>query len=178
MAINASWSQGVEELISGSAVQTRVSELAAKLEETHGNLEPLVIVVLNGAVVFAADLVRQCNFALEMDFVRVKSYVGQKSSGEIKLLLENQITAKDRHVLIIEDIVETGNTIEFLKAKLMEQSPLSINVVCLLHKPNPQNEHVVDVAGFRIGKEFVVGYGLDYCEKHRNLPFIGRLTIN
>jgi hypoxanthine phosphoribosyltransferase len=178
MAIHPSWNQGVEELISGSAVQERVTELAAKLQETHGDLEPLVIVVLNGAVVFAADLVRHCTFPLEMDFVRVKSYVGQQSSGHIKLLLENQISAKGRHVLIIEDIVETGNTIEFLKSKLMEQEPLSVNVVCLLHKPNPQNEHLVDVSGFRIGKEFVVGYGLDYCEKHRNLPYIGRLTIN
>lgn len=163
----------IKEFLSGPQLQERIAGLAAQLNAQYAGKNPLLIGVLNGGFVFAADLVRALHVPLEVDFVRLKSYAGAASTGRIKALLEPQIPVKGRHVLLVEDIVETGLTIEFLKQMLQPQGPSSLKVCCLLHKPNDANEALVDFSCFRIGPEFVVGYGLDYDEKFRNLPYVG-----
>ncbi len=164
----------IEEFLAATTISRRVCELGEQLRGIYRHQNPLVLGVLNGGFMFLSDLVRAMGIALEVDFVRLKSYNGTQSSGEVRFLLNHQIPVRGRHILVVEDIVETGLSMNFLKAQLLAEGPASLKICCLLHKPTPENRQFVDYSGFEIGKEFVVGYGLDYQEKYRNLPFIGR----
>lgn len=161
-------------LLDKDTIQKRVCDLASKISASYPSDETLIIlVVLNGALVFAADLIRHIQLPTEIESIRIKSYVGDQSSGIVKLLSPLPDLLINRHVLVVEDIVDSGRSITFLSAKLKEHGVKSVRVCTLLNKPD---EHVVpiepDYVGFDIGKNFVVGYGLDLDGKYRNLPHI------
>lgn len=161
-------------LLTEEQIQARVSELAAEIARDYAGRQPLLIGVLKGAFVFLSDLMRQLKFPLEVDFVCCASY-GQSanSSGEIQLLKAPGGRLTGRHVLVVEDIVDTGLTLAKLVAMLGQQQPASLRVCCLLSKPaRRETEIEIHYTGFEIPDEFVVGYGLDYAERYRWLPHV------
>ncbi|MCL2388916.1 MAG: hypoxanthine phosphoribosyltransferase [Elusimicrobia bacterium] len=169
----------IRKLISKQTIQNRVSELAAKISKDYQNKNVLVVAVLNGSFVFCADLIRQFNFNFATDFVRVSSYKGIKSSGKFKVLSKLKENPKNRHLLIIEDIVDTGSTLDFLNSFFKKHKPLSIKVCCLLNKTFYRKTSAKPhYSGFVLkGDDFVVGYGLDHNGYHRGLPYIGALVL-
>lgn len=164
-------------LISEEQLEKRVKELGEQINKDYKGKNLLIIAILRGAVVFASDLIRQVKLPLAIDFMAVSSYgASTKSSGVVRILkdLDEEIGGKD--VLIIEDIVDTGLTLHYLIENLQSRKPNSIKVCCFLDKPTRRTADVeVDYVGFSIPDEFVVGYGLDYAQKYRNLPYIGVL---
>lgn len=147
------------------------STIAADYEGTR----PVLICVLKGAVLFVADLVRRLPFDLEIEFMAVSSY-GQssESSGVVRILKDLETDIEGRHVLIVEDIIDSGMTLQYLMRSLKARNPASLETVTLLSKPGRRTAELeCRYTGFEIPNEFVVGYGLDYAEKHRNLPYIG-----
>ncbi len=166
-------------LFSKDQIQARIEELAKKINQEYGPNELLVVlIVLNGGFIFAADLVRYFEMPTEIETIRLKSYEGVKSTGKIKLVSPLTNDLKDKHVLIIEDIVETGKTLEFLEQHLQSQQVKSVKICTLLNKPEAHEVKLkLDYIGFDIGKNFVIGYGLDLDGKYRNMPFIGELVF-
>jgi hypoxanthine phosphoribosyltransferase len=167
-----------EVLITPERLQARVAELAAQIDADYAGRDLLLVGVLKGAVMVLADLARAMHLPVEMDWMAVSSYgSGTKSSGVVRILkdLDNDITG--RHVLVVEDIVDSGLTLSWLVGNLKSRDPASVRVCVMLRKPDAARTDV-DVAyvGFDIGDEFVIGYGLDYAERYRNLPFIGTLA--
>lgn len=165
-------------LIEAKAIQTRIRELAAEIEVGYPSAEPIHLVcVLKGGFVFMADLVRSMTMRVSLDFIAVSSYgSGTKSSGEVRFQKDLDASIEDRHVLLVEDIVDTGRTLKYLQQSLARRAPRSMRTACLLSKPSRREvEVVVDYIGFTIEDRFVVGYGLDYDEKYRNLPYIAVL---
>ena len=165
-------------LIEAKAIQTRIRELAAEIEVGYPSAEPIHLVcVLKGGFVFMADLVRSMTTRVSLDFIAVSSYgSGTKSSGEVRFQKDLDASIEDRHVLLVEDIVDTGRTLKYLQQSLARRAPRSMRTACLLSKPSRREvEVVVDYIGFTIEDRFVVGYGLDYDEKYRNLPYIAVL---
>jgi hypoxanthine phosphoribosyltransferase len=165
-------------LISGEQLQARVAELAAELEAAYSEGDrPLLVCVLKGAFVFLADLVRHIEMPHEVDFMEVASYgSGTASSGVVRILLDLERNIQGRHVVIVEDIVDSGRTLTYIVRNLRTRGPASLRVCALLTKPARREcELDVDFVGFEIPDEFVVGYGLDYAQAYRNLPFIGVL---
>lgn len=166
-------------LISEEELKARVSELGEQIKKDYEGKEPLCICVLKGAIIFMTDLIRAMDMHVSMDFMDLSSYGNATtSSGEVRIIkdLEDPVNGKD--VLIIEDIFDTGLTLEFLKNLLITRGAASVKICSLLSKKRKDNKqrHVeIDYQGFEIPDEFVVGYGLDYAEKYRNLPFIGVL---
>jgi hypoxanthine phosphoribosyltransferase len=168
----------VNVLIEAKAIQTRIRELAAEIEVGYPSAEPIHLVcVLKGGFVFMADLVRSMTMRVSLDFIAVSSYgSGTKSSGEVRFQKDLDASIEDRHVLLVEDIVDTGRTLKYLQQSLARRAPRSMRTACLLSKPSRREvEVVVDYIGFTIEDRFVVGYGLDYDEKYRNLPYIAVL---
>ena len=167
-------------LLSEEQVQTRVRELGAQLSEEYRDKDPVVIAVLKGSFVFVADLVRELDIPLTTEFMRVSSYGNQVvTSGEVKMELDIASSVSNRHLLLIEDIVDTGLTLEYLKATLEVRKPASVKVCTLLHKPsNNVKISNIEYVGFNIPNEFVVGYGLDYQGYYRNLPYIAQLELS
>lgn len=169
-------------LISAETIQERVVELATQIEVDYPDPgEPLLLVgVLKGAALFLADLVRQINRPVEMDFVAISSYgAATHSSGEVRILKDLDAAVAGKHVIIVEDILDTGLTLRFsyLLESLRARHALSVKVCVLLDKPARRRvEMVADYRGFEIGDEFVVGYGMDYAELYRNLPFVAVLS--
>jgi len=164
-------------LLSEDQIRTRVAELAAEIRRDFpGDLH--VIAVLKGAFMFLSDLVRAIPGQVSLDFMAVSSYAkGTTSSGEVRLLKDLDTTLDGRHVIIIEDIVDTGLTLTYLQDILRARNPKSLRTACLLSKPSRRQVDVkVEYIGFTIEDHFVVGYGLDYAEQYRNLPHIGILT--
>ncbi|HZK35309.1 MAG TPA: hypoxanthine phosphoribosyltransferase [Bacillota bacterium] len=165
-------------LISEEQLMERVKELGQQITEDYKEKNLLVIVILKGAVIFASDLIKQVKLPLAMDFMAVSSYgASTKSSGVVRILkdLDEQVEGKD--ILIVEDIVDTGLTLHYLIENLLSRKPNSIKVCCCLDKPTSRTADVeVDYVGFSIPDEFVIGYGLDYAQKYRNLPYIGVLA--
>lgn len=165
-------------LIDEEKLMNRVKELGAQITEDYRDKDLLIIVILKGAVMFASDLIKEIKLPLAIDFMAVSSYgASTKSSGVVRIMkdLDEQIEGKD--VLIVEDIVDTGLTLNYLFENLLSRKPRSIKVCCCLDKPTRRIAPVnVDYVGFNIPDEFVIGYGLDYAEKFRNLPFIGVLS--
>jgi hypoxanthine phosphoribosyltransferase len=161
-------------LYSRRQIAETVNRLAAELNRDYPGKHPVLIGVLKGSFMFLADLIRLLDFPLEVDFVRLSSYgAGQKSSGKIKVVADLQKPVKDRDVLVVEDIVDTGLTTGFLLAHLRKQKPSSLKLCALTEKPSRRKIPVaIDYLGFTVPDKFIVGYGLDWDERFRNLPGI------
>ena len=164
-------------LFSEEELKNRVAEIAAEITRDYAGKEPLLVSVLRGSFVFMADLVRQINLPCTVDFMSVSSYgAGTSSSGQVKIIkdLSEQIEGKD--LIVVEDILDSGNTLSYLLKILQARHPASVRLCTLLDKPSRRVKEVeLHYAGFSIPDYFVVGYGLDYAERYRNLPYIGVL---
>ena len=164
-------------LFSEKEIAETVSRLAARINADYGGEEIIVGVVLKGSLTFAADLIRKLDMPIRLDFIQASSYgSGSKSTGQVKIKkdLENDIGGK--HLLLIEDIIDSGNTLAGLKKMLKDRGPASVKICALLSKPSRREVEIeAEYIGAEIPDEFVVGYGLDYDEKYRNLPYIGVL---
>ncbi len=156
-------------LISKQDIAKRISELAKQLDSDYEGKNPLFIGILKGSVIFTADLLRALSIPCQMEFMAVSSYGNNtKSSGEVKLIKDLNVPIENRHVVIVEDIVDSGNTLSYLKRLLMQRKPASVKIITLLDKPSRRKvELVPEYCGFSIPDEFVVGYGLDYNEDYR-----------
>lgn len=166
-----------EILISEEEIQQRIKELGAVLSAQYEGRTPLVICVLKGAFIFMADLVKVITVPVEMDFMAVSSYgASTKSSGVVKIIKDLDVPVEGRDVLIVEDIIDSGLTLSYLIELLRNRNAESISVVTLFDKPAGRTVDLeADYTGFVLPDEFVVGYGLDYAELYRNLPYIGVL---
>jgi hypoxanthine phosphoribosyltransferase len=167
-----------EVLITPEQLQKRITELAAEIDADYADCELLLVGVLKGAVMVMADLARAIRLPVQMDWMAVSSYgSGTKSSGVVRILKDLDCDITERHVLVVEDIVDSGLTLSWLVRNLQSRGPASLRVCALLRKPAAARTEV-DVAytGFDIADAFVIGYGLDYAERYRNLPFIGTLA--
>lgn len=164
-------------LISEEQLKSRVKELGREISRDYAGKKILVISILKGAVVFMADLIRNIDLETEIDFMVVSSYgSGTQSTNSLNIRLDLSRPLDGVHVLIAEDILDSGNTLSKVKKLLLQRKPASLRIVTLLDKPSRRVSPIeVDYCGFTIPDEFVVGYGLDYNEKYRNLPFIGVL---
>jgi hypoxanthine phosphoribosyltransferase len=164
-------------LIDEKTLKKRVSELGKELAEEYKDKNPLVICVLKGSVLFMSDLVQSMDIPLEIDFMAISSYgSGTRSSGEVRILKDLDKSVEGRDLLIIEDIVDSGLTLSYLIKIFKDRNTNSIKVCSLLDKPERRTSEVeIDYVGFVVPDEFVVGYGLDFAERYRNLPFIGVL---
>lgn len=167
----------LEVLISRSEIEGRVAELGSEISADYGS-EPLVVVgILKGAFLFVGDLVRHLRPDVEIDFLQTSSYAGEKtSSGVVQIRKDLDTNVEGRHVLLVEDIVDTGTTLCHLRNLFAVRGPRSVRVASLVAKPAAENLEIpVEYVGFRIPNEFVVGYGLDYAERYRNLPYVAIL---
>lgn len=166
-----------EVLISEEQIQERIKELGARLSDVYEGRTPLVICVLKGAFIFMADLVKVITVPVEMDFMAVSSYgAATRSSGVVKIIKDLDVPVDGRDVLIVEDIIDSGLTLSYLIELLRNRNAASVSVVTLFDKPAGRTvELEADYTGFVIPDEFIVGYGLDFAEKYRNLPYIGIL---
>ncbi len=164
-------------LINEAQIQSRVRELGEVISRDYCGKHPIVIGILKGSLIFMADLIRRLTIPLSIDYVAVSSYGrSTDSSGVVKIVKDLDEPIEGRHVLVVEDIVDTGLTLRYLLDNLQSRGPSSISVCVLLDKPSRRKVDIVpDYCGFEIPDEFVVGYGLDYAESYRNMPFIGVL---
>lgn len=162
-------------LFSKKQIKKRVKEIGKQLNKDYEGKEPVVIGVLKGSVVFYSDLVREIKGQITMDFITLSSYGdGTESSGKVKVVTDLKVDICNRDVIIVEDIVDSGTTLKNLVHLLRERNPKSLKVVVLLDKyKNRKIPFEADYCGFKTENEFVVGYGLDYAQKYRNLPEIG-----
>ncbi len=160
--------------ITEEALKARVSELGAEISRDYEGQDLLLVAVLKGSVVFLADLMRQITIPHSIDFMATSSYgAATESSGIVRILKDLDVPIIERNVLIVEDIVDTGHTLTYLRRLLLERQPASLRVATLLDKRERREVEVpLDYIGFEIPNEFVVGYGLDYAELYRNLPYI------
>lgn len=165
---------GFRTLLSQEKIEARIAELGRQITQDYRGLQPIMIGVLNGAVIFMADLIRHIELDVEIDFIKISSYGDAKvSSGIVRMLKDINADIKGRHILLVEDIVDTGHSIRFLHEKFMAMAPASLRFVSLLIKPaNVQTDIPIDYVGFAIPNEFVVGYGLDHKQILRNLPAV------
>ena len=159
-------------LVTKDEIAHRISELAAEIRRDYKESNPLLVSALKGSFVFMADLIREINVPMEIDFVRLSSYgSGKESSGNIKLSQGIKTSIKDRHVLVIEDVVDSGLTVRFLLDYLGRRKPASLKLCALFDKPSRRQVEVpIDYLGFTIPDVFIVGYGIDFDEKYRYLP--------
>jgi hypoxanthine phosphoribosyltransferase len=165
-------------LIAEDRLQERIRELAEQIDADYDGKELLIVGVLKGAVMVMADLARALHLPVAMDWMAVSSYgTGTKSSGVVRILKDLDTDISGRHVLIVEDIVDSGLTLSWLVSNLQSREPASLEICALLRKPDAVKTEIdVKYIGFDIPNEFVIGYGLDYAEKYRNLPFVGTLA--
>jgi len=182
MVAPPAWNRSPEpfaELISADAIAARVAELGAQITADYGPLiaaaDVVVIGVLKGSVLFMADLVRHIGLAIHLDFIGISSYGdATTSSGVVRITQDLSRSIEGKHVIVVEDIVDTGHTVHYLLENLGTRRPASIKLCSLLHKPERSERDVqIDYLGFTIPNKFVVGYGLDVSQQYRNLPFIG-----
>jgi len=164
-------------LISESDIRKRVSELAAQISADYADAGEVVLIgVLKGSFIFLADLSRNMTIPRTIEFIAVSSYGAGSTSGAVRLVMDVRGNIEGRHVLIVEDIVDTGHTLNYLIGMLESHFPASIKTCTLLHKAERAEVDVaIDYVGFDIGDEWVVGYGLDYAEQNRTLPYIGNI---
>lgn len=165
-------------LFSEAEIQKRVKELADIINEEYKGKKVLMLCILKGSVIFFADLVRALDIECNFDFMVVSSYGSSTtSSGEVMIVKDLSVSIEDTHVIIVEDILDTGTTLGYLKKILLQRNPASLKICTFLDKPSRRkNDLRADYYGFEIPDEFVVGYGMDFAEKYRNLPFIGVLS--
>jgi hypoxanthine phosphoribosyltransferase len=165
-----------EILVSEERIQSKVAELGQRISEDYAGEELLLIGLLRGAIVFLSDLMRSIDIPVRLDFIGISSYGASTESGAVRLVMDLETDIAGRHVLVVEDIVDTGKTLAYLVENLKARQPASLRVCALLDKPERrQVPIVVDYVGFEIADKFVVGYGLDFAEGYRNLPFVGVL---
>jgi len=165
-------------LLTQEQIDTRLTEMAAEIDADYAGREVLLVGVLRGAVMVMADLSRKLHLPVQMDWMAVSSYgSGTKSSGVVRILKDLDTDLHGRDVLIVEDIIDSGLTLSWLLANLRSRGPASVEIATLLRKPEAAKVDVdVRYVGFDIAPEFVVGYGLDYAERYRHLPFVGTLA--
>jgi hypoxanthine phosphoribosyltransferase len=161
-------------LLTEEEVRVKVKELGRRISSDYAGKELLLIGILKGAMIFLADLVREITVPTQFDFMAVSSYgTSSKSSGEVRILKDLEYGVEGRNIIIVEDIVDTGLTLNYLAENLMSRDPASVKICTLLDKPSRRVEPVeIDYNGFIIRDEFVVGYGLDYSDRYRNFPYI------
>ena len=163
-------------LISEEELEASVAQIGRKISEDFRDKDPIFVGVLKGCFIFMADLMRHVDIKCSMDFMAVSSYSGTSSTGAVKINKDLSQDIEGRHVIIVEDILDSGVTLSYLKRYLMGRKPASINIVTLLDKPARRKADVfADYSCFEVPDAFVVGYGLDYNEHYRNLPYIGVL---
>lgn len=165
-------------LLTEEQIQSRIRELASQLSEEYQGKNPIFVGVLKGVVMFYADFMKRFEGLCQMDFMWITSYSGTTSTGKMLVRQDLSQDIKGRHVVILEDIFDTGNSLEFTYNYLMSKEPASLKVCTLLDKPERRREGVTvkaDYTGFVIPNEFVVGYGLDFNEHYRNLPYVAVL---
>jgi hypoxanthine phosphoribosyltransferase len=166
-------------LLTEEQIQTRVQELGAAISADYTGLNPVLVGVLRGVVIFMADLMRAIRIPFEIDFLAISSYGQQSPAGSVRLLKDLEETIQDRHVLFVEDMVDTGLTLNYLLGLLRTRHPASLHVCTMFNKPrlrliDPPLRYV----GFELPDRFVVGYGLDYRQRYRNLPYVGVLSAD
>lgn len=162
-------------LIEEKEIKERVKELAEQINTDYAGKDVVLMIILKGSVIFAADLMRHLNLNVSLDFMQVSSYGSSTVSGELKILKDGQIDVNGKNVIIAEDIIDSGNTLNAL-AELLRERGANVEICTLLSKPARRETEVnVKYEGFEIPDEFVVGYGMDYDEKYRHLPYIGVL---
>ncbi len=160
--------------ISQQTIEKKVSKIAAKINKDYKGKKLFVVSILTGSVIFCSDIIRKLKVDFELDFIRVSSYNGKKSSGQIKFLADTAIDMKGKDVLIIEDICDTGRTLSYIKDLFIKRKAASVKICVLINRNSEKVKTVdIDYIGFDIEKEFIVGYGLDYDGKYRGLPYIG-----
>ena len=164
-------------LIAEDVLQAKVAELGAKITEDYKGKDLLLVCVLKGAVIFVSDLMRKIDLPLEIDFMAISSYGSNtQSSGVVRILKDLNSSIEGRHVLIVEDIIDSGLTLSYLAENLKARGPESVEICTILDKPDRRTINLeIKYTGFQVPDEFVVGYGLDYAEKYRNLPYIAIL---
>ena len=168
----------LEVLISEEQIKARIKELGKILSEEYADKNTVVVGVLKGVVVFYADMIRELSVHCQMDFMWISSYAGTNSTGTMQVKRDVSVDIKDRHVLILEDIFDTGHSLDFTYHHLLSKEPASLKICTLLDKPSRRDPKVTlqaDYVGFTVPNAFVVGYGLDYNEHYRNLPYVGVL---
>jgi len=172
-------SEKIKVLVDESTVDARIQKLGEQISKDYEGKEIHLICVLKGGVFFMCELAKRITVPVTMDFMSVSSYGNDtKSSGVVRIVKDLDQSIKDKHVLVVEDIVDSGNTLSYLLNNLGERGPASLALCTLLDKPERRRVQVeVDYTGFEIPDEFVVGYGLDYAQKYRNLPFIGVVEL-
>ena len=167
-----------EVLISEEQIKARVKELGKVLSEEYAGKDPIVVGVLKGVVVFYADMIRELTVPCQIDFMWISSYAGTNSTGRMQVKRDVSADIKGRHVLILEDIFDTGHSLDFTYHHLLSKEPASLKICTLLDKPSRRDPKVTlqaDYVGFTVPNAFVVGYGLDFNEHYRNLPYVGVL---
>lgn len=165
-------------LLTEEQIQNRIRELGEELTREYAGKDPLIVGVLKGVVIFYADMVRQIKTPCQLDFMWISSYVGSNTTGNMVVKRDVSADIKGRHVLILEDIYDTGNSLSFVYEHLMCKEPASLKICTLLDKPSRRKPGITlkaDYVGFEVPNAFVVGYGLDYNEHYRNLPYVGIL---
>ncbi|MFN2454301.1 MAG: hypoxanthine phosphoribosyltransferase [Pyrinomonadaceae bacterium] len=167
----------LEPLFSAEAIQTRVTELGAEIARDYAGSNPLLIGVLKGACIFISDLLRAIDLRLGLEFIAISSYGSStRTSGEVRLVKDLDVAVEGRDIIVVEDIVDTGLTLSYLLANLHARGAQSVKLVALLDKYERRERDVsIDYLGFKIPDAFVVGYGLDFAERYRNLPYIAVL---
>ena len=167
-----------EVLISEQQIKDRIAELGEILTKEYEGKDPVIVGVLKGVVVFYSDMIRQIKVPCQMDFMWISSYAGKNSTGSMDVKRDVSADLKGRHVLILEDIFDTGSSLDFTYRHLLSKEPASIKICTLLDKPSRRKPGITlqpDYVGFTVPNAFVVGYGLDYNEHYRNLPYVGVL---
>lgn len=166
----------VPTLIEASAIQARVRELGAEITRDYAEQEVVLVAVLKGSFIFAADLCRAIDRPVSIDFFGVRSYSGQHSTGVVQTTLDLSRSIEGKHVVVVEDIVDTGLTLQYIFESFAARRPASLKLASLLHKPARTKVDVdIHYLGFSIDDVFVVGYGLDFDEQHRHLPYLGAI---
>jgi hypoxanthine phosphoribosyltransferase len=166
----------IKVLISEEEIRQRVQEMGRQIASDYRGTRPILVAVLKGSFIFLADLVRTLDIPHEIDFIAVSSYQGKKSSGIVKIQKDLHRSIEHQHIILVEDIVDTGLTLEYIRKHFMKQRPASLRIATLLHKEVcTQSDIPLDYVGFVIPDQFIVGYGLDMNEKWRNLPYVAVL---
>ena len=167
----------IETLIDAKTIEARCAELGKEITRDYADKEIVIVPVLKGSFVFAADLIRHIDLTCSIDFLGLRSYEGTESSGVVQITSDLTKSVDGKHVLVVEDIVDTGLTMQYLLENLETRKPATVKTVSLLHKPARSEVEVpIDYLGFTIDDVFVIGYGLDFDQKYRNLPYLGVVT--
>jgi hypoxanthine phosphoribosyltransferase len=169
--------QKLRTIIGKKQLKQKVAELGEKISKDYADTNPVLVGILKGSFIFLADLVRELDIPHEIDFISVATYGSEtEATGVVKLLKDLSINIKGRHVIIVEDIVDTGLTLDYIRRNLLTRSPKSLEILTLLNKKKRRKVNVpLKYVGFSIPGDFVIGYGLDYDQQYRNLPFIARI---